>query len=155
MGSLYIRLHYYSPFFHRIGFSVNAMDFFLFACLWAFLPPLALNSGLQLELWYLKIVRKGVSVDSEDKKIIIDIIKKELPRARIFLYGSRARRDNRPESDVDIALDDNQKIENFTLSAIREAIEESTVPFMVDIIDLNAVSGDFKKEILKDGVLWT
>ena len=38
------------------------------------------------------------------KKIITEIIKKELPEASIFLFGSRARGDNSPGSDVDIAI---------------------------------------------------
>jgi predicted nucleotidyltransferase len=89
-----------------------------------------------------------------DKEFIIATIKKLFPKTKIYLYGSRARKDNSLESDIDIALDNTQKIDSHTLSIIKEEIEESTIPYTVDIVDLNAVSGDFKKEILKDGVLW-
>ena len=93
-------------------------------------------------------------MNKQDKEFIITVIKKLLPQAHIYLFGSRARKDNQPESDIDVAIDNNQKIDLHTLSIIKEEIEESTIPFTVDIIDLQAVSDDFKEQILKDGVLW-
>ena len=73
---------------------------------------------------------------------------------KIYLFGSRARGDNSPSSDIDIALDVGRKIDLYELSLINEEIEESTIPFTVDVIDLYNVSEDFKKNILKDGKLW-
>ncbi|MFA6535787.1 MAG: nucleotidyltransferase domain-containing protein, partial [Candidatus Babeliales bacterium] len=86
----------------------------------------------------------------QDKQKLIKIITKYLPKAQIYLFGSRARKDNSPRSDIDIAIDNKNKIDNLTLSNIREEIEESTIPFTVDIIDLNNISEDLKKQILKD-----
>jgi len=97
---------------------------------------------------------KDVSMKKQDKETIIKIIKQLLPQSNIYLFGSRARKDNQPESDIDIAIDNNQKIDLYDLSIIKENIEESTIPFTVDIVDLNAVSDDLKKQILKDGILW-
>lgn len=91
---------------------------------------------------------------NQDKETIINIIKQLLPQANIYLFGSRARNDHQPESDIDVAIDNKQKIDSYILSDIKEQIEESTIPFTVDIVDLNRVSDDFKKEILRDRVLW-
>ncbi|MFA6990715.1 MAG: nucleotidyltransferase domain-containing protein [Candidatus Babeliales bacterium] len=88
----------------------------------------------------------------QDKQKLIKIITKYLPKAQIYLFGSRARKDNSPRSDIDIAIDNKNKIDNLTLSNIREEIEESTIPFTVDIIDLNNISEDLKKQILKDRI---
>jgi len=89
-----------------------------------------------------------------DKQLIIKIIKKYLPNANIYLFGSRARGDSLSESDIDIAVDNNQKIDSELLSLIKEDIEESTIPFTVDIVDLHNISKDFKLQILKDRILW-
>ena len=82
--------------------------------------------------------------------ILLTIITKALPQAKVYLFGSRARGDNNPESDIDIAIDIETKIDSSVLSQIKEAVEESTIPFTVDIVDLHTVSDDFKKQILKD-----
>ena len=90
----------------------------------------------------------------QDKKTLIEIISQHLPSAQIFLFGSRARKDNTPQSDIDIAIDNKNKIEFFILSTIKETIDESTIPFTVDVIDLNNISEEFKNQILKDGIIW-
>ena len=90
-----------------------------------------------------------------DKEVIITIIKKQLPHSKIYLFGSRARGDASAESDFDIALDNKHRIDEEIVSLIKENLEESTIPFTVDIIDLHHTSQDLKKEILKDGKLWS
>lgn len=97
---------------------------------------------------------KELNVTEKDRQVLIRIITKYLPKTKIYLFGSRAREDHALESDIDIALDNNNKIESSILSSIREGVEESTIPFTVDIIDLNNVSNDFKKQILKNGKSW-
>lgn len=54
----------------------------------------------------------------------------------------------------DIALDNDRKIESYTLSLIKEEIEESVIPYTVDVIDMHAISENLKNQILKDGKLW-
>ena len=88
------------------------------------------------------------------KKIITEIIKKELPEASIFLFGSRARGDNSPGSDVDIAIYNKKPINIITIAKIQDEIESANVPFFVDIVDANYTSDIMKKLIEKDKVLW-
>lgn len=93
-------------------------------------------------------------VTEKDKEQMLDKIKKYLPHTKVYLFGSRARGDCLPESDIDIALDNGKKIDTRILSEIREEIEESLIPYTVDIVDLHAVSSDFKESVKKEGVLW-
>ena len=90
----------------------------------------------------------------DDKKTIIKTIINLLPNAHIYLFGSRATKTNQPESDIDIAIDAQKKINAFTLSKIKEALEESSIPFTIDILDLHSISLEFKKQILKEGIAW-
>lgn len=82
------------------------------------------------------------------------MINNHIPKAHIYLYGSRARGDNTKGSDVDLALDMEEPIDSFTMSTIKEEIEESTLPLFVDLIDVHSVSQDFLDEIKKDWVKW-
>ncbi len=92
-------------------------------------------------------------MSDHDIKILVTIITQQLPHAKIYVFGSRARGDFRPESDIDIALDNGKKIDPPIVSQIKEAIEESTIPFTVDLVDLQALSENFKRQILKNGKL--
>lgn len=88
------------------------------------------------------------------KEIIVPIVLKFVPHAKVILYGSRARGDWTEGSDIDIALDAGQKIGSRTLALIISAIEESKMPINFDIVDLHEVSKEMRKEILKNGVIW-
>lgn len=88
------------------------------------------------------------------KTIILPLILKYLPQAKVILYGSRARKDEREGSDIDIALDTGKKIDSGVMIAIIGAIEDSMLPINFDIIDFHAVSEAMQKEILKDGIVW-
>ena len=88
------------------------------------------------------------------KKIIIFIIEKYAPHAKIIIYGSRARNDNREGSDIDIALDTGSKIDTLIMSQIIGALEESNLPIPFDIVDFHAVSEDMKNKSIKEGVVW-
>lgn len=88
------------------------------------------------------------------KNKLIAIILQYLPTAKIYLYGSRARGSNYPGSDVDLAIDAGQKIGSSKLAEIKEAIEVTTVPFFVDVVDVNDITSDFLDEIKQEWVLW-
>jgi len=88
------------------------------------------------------------------KETIIKIIRKHVPACDIYLFGSRARKTNRPGADVDIALDAPEPIHFMTIGNIKEDLEESNIPFFVDIVDLKTVSDIFLKEFKQDGILW-
>jgi predicted nucleotidyltransferase len=88
------------------------------------------------------------------KDIIVPIIIKYAPNAKIILYGSRARGDAREGSDIDVALDMGDKIDTLLMSNIIGDLEESKLPICFDIVDFRRVSEDMQKEILKDGIVW-
>jgi len=89
-------------------------------------------------------------IEYKFKKNLIEIINKYAPDAKIYLFGSRSRKDNKPGS----ALDSNIKLKINILMNIKSDIESTNIPFFVDIVDINNVDDVMKNEILKDGVLW-
>jgi predicted nucleotidyltransferase len=86
------------------------------------------------------------------KQIVLDFLKDQ--PVKIVLYGSRARGDNDPGSDVDIGILSEKEFNGIILSKLRDLLEESTIPYKVEIVDLRQVSETFKAEILKDAVIW-
>ena len=75
-------------------------------------------------------------------------------RARVFLFGSRAMGRALRGSDVDIAVLPIDPLEPGTLSRLREALEESSIPFAVDVVDLSRASESIRARVLAEGVAW-
>ena len=88
------------------------------------------------------------------KNIIMPIIERYLPDAKIILYGSRARGDFKGGSDIDIALDMGTTIDNKLMNSITWDLEDSDLPINFDIVDFVKMSEDMKKNIVRDGVIW-
>ena len=74
------------------------------------------------------------------------------PDAQIYLFGSRARGDASEHSDVDIAIESDTPIKE-RLSHVRFAIEESLIPYKVDLVDLSKTPY-LKQVIEKEGIQW-
>ena len=88
------------------------------------------------------------------KNIIMPIIERYVPEAKVILYGSRARGDFKEGSDIDIALDMGSKIDSSLISNITWDLEDSDLPIFFDIVDFSKMTENMKKNILKDGVVW-
>jgi len=73
---------------------------------------------------------------------------------QVILYGSRASGNNHQTSDVDIALLSANRIDQGFISHLKEKLEESNVPYKIEIVDLNNVSSVFRKEVITKGVIW-
>ncbi len=86
------------------------------------------------------------------KDIILDQIDKK--NITVFLFGSRATGKGKRDSDLDIGLWSNNKIESTIMRKIRSAIEESIVPYHVDVVDFTTVEEKFKKIALRKIIIW-
>lgn len=71
-----------------------------------------------------------------------------------YLFGSRAKGEATRYSDIDLALLPKKAMPIALISYVREALEESTIPYRVDVIDLSRVSDKFYKKVLQEGILW-
>ena len=72
--------------------------------------------------------------------------------AKVYLYGSCARREARRSSDIDVAIDPKGPLPAGLIAGIRETLEESTIPYFVDVVDLGAVDPDFRRRVLRQAV---
>ena len=90
-------------------------------------------------------------IDLDEKYItfIKETIIKYLPDCSIYLFDSRTKGCEKKYSDIDIALNCNNLNENIMLK-IKNEFENSTLPYEVDIVDLNNISEVFKGHIIND-----
>jgi predicted nucleotidyltransferase len=65
--------------------------------------------------------------------ILISIFNKYLLSGEVIIYGSRVKGNYTPQSDVDLVIKGNDSNNRQNLAEIMEAIEESDLPYLVDI----------------------
>ena len=86
------------------------------------------------------------------KEIVLSLIDKE--KVTVFLFGSRADGEYRSDSDLDIGFVADEKIDLFVFTQIREALNNSIVPYRFDLVDFSVVSDDFKKIAMNRIIEW-
>lgn len=96
----------------------------------------------RIEKDYLSILQKHVLQKMQNENV------------KIYLFGSWARGIQRDSSDIDIAIEYKHEEKYGKIGELRESIEESSIPYRVDIVDMRRISKDFAEKIRKDGVVW-
>jgi len=71
----------------------------------------------------------------------------------VVLFGSRARGDYLETSDMDVGILPKGRINKDKIALFRERIENSNIPYKVDVVDLSQTSRKFADQVLKEGLL--
>lgn len=83
---------------------------------------------------------------------LIAILNQNLPPAsKVWMFGSRATGMAKTYSDIDLAIA--LKNDSITLelqASLSDAFTASSLPYKVDIVDLNQINHSFKNHIKKD-----
>ena len=90
-----------------------------------------------------------IKATPEQLSIINGILAAHVPGVEARAFGSRVIGTPKDYSDLDLALVGAAKLEAAVMENLREAFEESDIPYRVDILDWNSISKEFQKVILK------
>lgn len=93
-----------------------------------------------------------VEITEAQRALILDLLDKHLPNTTAWLYGSRAKGEARPQSDLDMVVfaDPTQTRSVYDL---KEAFEESNLPFRVDVFVWDSMPERFRERVLPDHVV--
>jgi len=85
---------------------------------------------------------------------MIDVFARAVPAKKfeVYLFGSRARGDEEEGSDADLAISGTE-IDLCDLSLVREQWEYSTIPMMLDLVDLKDINSALTEQIEKEKIL--
>ena len=98
-----------------------------------------------------KMTRADLLAASEE--IIRSILRRALPAGvPVHLFGSRARGDYRWNSDFDLWLDADVPRED--ILTIEDQLEDSIVPFGVDIVTTHQLKGEFGQRVRQEAIQW-
>ncbi|MFC1595734.1 nucleotidyltransferase family protein [Candidatus Margulisiibacteriota bacterium] len=87
------------------------------------------------------------------KELVLHVFKDHY--CKVFLFGSRVNDKHSKGSDYDIGvsgLDNNQFLS--LKSRLTEDVENSLIPFKVDIVNFDLVTEEFKAIAMKEVILW-
>jgi predicted nucleotidyltransferase len=97
-----------------------------------------------------------IDVPERQLETIKSILAEYVGDCEVRAFGSRGNGTAKEHSDLDLAIVGKSKIKRRVKMLLREAFEESDLPFRVDIIDYNTVSEAFraiieeKYEVIQD-----
>jgi uncharacterized protein len=88
----------------------------------------------------------------ELRRIVLDALGEH--EAEVWLFGSCARGDAMQHSDIDIAILPRDNLPSGLLTELAADIEESSIPYDVDIVDLRHAAPGLAEEVRREGVKW-
>ena len=88
----------------------------------------------------------ALAVTSQQRRLLEDLLREHIPGVKVWAFGSRAQGRARPESDLDLAVFSEPE-QAAGVSRLREALEESNLPFRVDVLIWREIPESFQKNI--------
>lgn len=86
------------------------------------------------------------------KNVIRNVLAKHLPKgARAFVFGSSLRSDDFADIDVGVK---GGRLNDMRIMEAGEELEESNIPYKVDLVNFNKVDKKFEEAVFKDKVSW-
>jgi predicted nucleotidyltransferase len=125
------------------------------------IPSTRVKTNRFLIKCYNEVSRGGVTLSNKElriclleqlKQLIFDVLSNE--DVKIYLFGSWARGEEKQSSDIDIAIEPVSEIPPSKWIELVEVVEESAIPFKVDLVNLNNASQQLVNNVKKEGVLW-
>ena len=89
-----------------------------------------------------------IHISSAQRKTLSALFEQYLPSVLVWAFGSRVRGNFRPDSDLDLVVFSKPE-QSASVSELREAIEESSLPFSVDVLIWDEIGSDFRNHILE------
>jgi len=94
-----------------------------------------------------------IAVEPHQWEELAAILQTRLPGRRVWAFGSRATGKRvRRFSDLDLAIE-GEELPLELMGALRDALDESRLPFKVDVVDLATATPEFRARIEPEMVL--
>ena len=88
-----------------------------------------------------------IDISPENWRIVRDILQHYVPDREVWAFGSRAKWTAKEFSDLDIAIIGDKPLSIALTADLREAFQESALPFKVDIVDWANITPSFQQVI--------
>ena len=94
----------------------------------------------------------SINVTAKQRETILSLLERHLPGTTAWVYGSRAKQTSRPASDLDLVVFATPE-QSRRVGDLREAFEESNLPFRVDLFVWDEVPESFRESMESEHVV--
>ena len=91
-------------------------------------------------------LKQAIDITADQRETLVSLLDRHLPNTQAWVYGSRVNGTSRPGSDLDMVVFSPPE-QGPEVSELREAFEESNLPFRVDLFVWDEVPEIFQEEI--------
>ena len=91
-------------------------------------------------------VERTIDISAEQRETILTLLQRHLPGTAAWAYGSRTKWTSRPHSDLDLVVFSTPE-QRYRVGSLRNAFEESDLPFRVDLFVWDDVPESFHEKI--------
>ena len=100
----------------------------------------------------MKGATETLALTKGELTVILQLLKRHIPDTVVWAYGSRVNGNARPSSDLDLVafIDTEQTL---AISTLREAFDESNLPFRIDLFVWDQIPDAFKAVIREKHVI--
>lgn len=91
-------------------------------------------------------IAPAIDLTAGQRRTVLSLLRRHLPNTVVWAYGSRVKWTSGPTSDLDLVAFATPQ-QGPRIAELREAFEDSTLPFVVDLFVWDDVPMDFRKRI--------
>ena len=89
-----------------------------------------------------------IHISSAQRETLAALFEQYLPNVLVWAFGSRVKGNFRADSDLDLVVF-SKPAQSASVSELREALDESSLPFSVDVLVWDEIGQDFRDHILE------
>ncbi len=92
------------------------------------------------------LLTSPVDIRPDHLQIVQDILHMHLPLGvKVRVFGSRANWTTKDSSDLDLALEGENRLNHKLLGTLKDAFTDSTLPYTVDVVDFQRIGDSFRQ----------
>ena len=95
---------------------------------------------------------RSLDLAQADLALVQTILAHFVPERPVYVFGSRATGKAKRRSDLDLCIGGEAPLERGVIGSLVDAFDESDLPIEVDVIDLAAATGIFRKRMLGEAI---
>ena len=100
----------------------------------------------------MEAVEPAIDITAEERETILELLERHLSGTAAWIYGSRAKWTSSLKSDLDLVVFATHE-QKPQVGDLREAFEESDLPFRVDLFVWDDIPQSFREQIAKEHVV--
>ena len=95
----------------------------------------------------MEIMPPTLRISEKEKTLLLELLRRHLPGVDVWAYGSRVGGKSSPRSDLDLVVFASAE-QSRQVGDLRESLEESDLPFRVDLFVWEELPESFQKNIV-------